>query len=422
MISPPDTKPGVQSASLSSKWLLLAALAAASSLMIGGPLVSLNAYVPIVRASEPWSAAALEGTATAVLFFMSATGIAVGAIVDRFRPRRVIVGGALLAASGCWIAAACTSVTAFIAAFALVGAGLGAATIVPSIPLLSNAFGEKRGLALGLYFSALALASALLPPLTAMLIEAHNWRPVLQATAAAIACASLPVAFLKRPSAREAYEAGFPRDSGAHDGGSPNAAFVSPRYWIVVAGTTLALISGQGVLFAVVNYLSQGGVPVDRAVYLFSVANFFSVPAAPLAGLIADKVGARIVAPVGVLLQGVGTIALLGAFAHGGMGAVAIGAYSVLWGMACVTPGQIGPMLLEDVVGPRHFGMLLGVSTAISGLLSAFAPLATAMLRTVGLSFGFVFALYGLMCAAAAFLLLFARPARLTRAPASGAF
>jgi len=407
----PNAKSDRQGASFSDKWLLLSALAAVASLMIGGPLVSLNAYVPIVRAHEPWGAAALEGTATAILFFMSATGIAVGAIVDRSSARHAIVGGALLAAAGCWIAAACNGVVPFIAAFALIGVGLGAATIVPSIPLLSHAFGERRGLALGLFFGTLALSSAVLPPLTAALIDLQGWRHALHWTGAAIALASLPVTLLRVPSLRSETAAGNEPRSAA-GGMTVESALSSPRYWSVVAGTTLALISAQGVLFAVVNYLSQGGVPIGRAVFLFSVANFFSVPAAPLAGLIADKVGARRVAPAGILVQALGTVALLGVFAHGGMGSAAMGAYSVLWGMACVTPGQIGPMLLEDVVGPRHFGVLLGVSTAVSGLLSAFAPMATAIFRSAGFSFGFVFAFYALMCAAAALLLLLARPLR----------
>lgn len=393
----------------SNKWFALTVVCAVSGLLIGGPLVSLNAYTPILEQVQGWSSDVLDGAATAMLLSMSISSIVSGRLIDRFSPKFAIVAGTLIAGAGSWLAHIAGSPHQFMLAYSFVGLGLGAATTVSAIPILSNQFGHDRGTALGIYFASMSLACAILPVATSTLIHHYSWRTALLITAAILVIAALPALVLHTPSAAEESEESAPSEVAYSEGLTAAEALRSRSYWSLLIGMALAMISVQGVLFAVVSYLSRGGMSTEHAVQVFSVLNLFAVPAAPAIGYIADRVGARAVTPLGVALQGIGTLAILGAFAHGDVQWTSVGIFAVLWGTASVVAGQTGPMLLEDIVGPRHFGELLGINVAVTGLLAALAPLMTAFLRNAG-GYSLVFCVYGGICLAAAPLIWCTNP------------
>ncbi len=357
--------------------------------MIGGPLVSLTVYIPILGKTEGWSEAALGGAASALLVSLSLASMISGALCDRFSARLTILCGGLLAAGGCLAAARTGNAGGFAGAYVAIGAGLGLATLVPSISVISRVFPDRRGLALGLYFSSLALMAAGSPSITGFLATLSGWRMAMMLTGALIALA-LPLLWFVREPERASNHASAVTDR-EQAGLSMSRALLLPQYWILLGAMTLVLANTQGVLFTIVSFLVQGGMPLHKATAIYGVANFCAAPAMVIAGLAADRWGARKVFASAAVLQCAGTLALLGVGAPAAMGYLAAALFCLCWGMTSGVASQLGTVLLQDAVGPRHFGALLGINTAITGLLSAMSPVVAALLREAGFSQALIF-------------------------------
>lgn len=371
----------------------MAVLAAVSCSMIGGPLVSMTVFIPVLEQAEGWSDTALGGAASALLVSLSLASLLSGVLCDRFNVRLPILCGGLLAAGGCLAAARCTYSEGFVGAYFVIGMGLGLATIVPSISLLSRIFPDRRGLALGLYFSSLALISAASPSISGWLATEWSWR-VAMALMGMVIALTLPLLSLVKEPEREGRDMSVASQSGL----SMPRALLLPQYWILLGLMTLALVNAQGVLFTVVSFLVQGGMALQKATVIYGVANFCAAPAMVLAGIAADRWGVRKVLACAAVLQGIGTLALLGTGAPAAISYLAVALFCLCWGMTSGVASQLGPVLLEDVVGERHFGALLGINHTTTGLLGAMSPVGAALMREAGFSQALIFQYLAVAC------------------------
>ena len=379
-------------------WLTLIGLSAISSLLISGPLVSLAVFIPVLRQVEGWSDSALGGAASALLLCMSLACIVSGALCDKFSPRLVILGGGVLTTLGCIFASRAQTPTSFVEAYIAIGTGIGLSAIVPSIAVLSRAFPDRRGMALGIYFASIALVSACFPTLSNMLIDMLGWRGALMVVSGLIAL-SLPLALFIQQAPKSGATAPDGTPSGdSLPGLSARSALMSPKYWLLTAAVTLASVNAQAVLFAFVAFLVESGLTLGKATGIYSVANLCAVPAMFVAGMAADRWGARNVLSIAVVLQCIGTFALLGVATPGPLGFFAVVLFCIGWGMTSGVVSQLGPILLGDLIGPRHFSAVLGIMTAVAGLISATSPMGTALLREHGFSEVLVFQGLGIVC------------------------
>lgn len=401
-------------------WLTLAVLTIASSLMFGGTIVSLGVYVPVLERGEGWAAEHLGAAATVLLFSISISGIVAGFIIERWRTPHVIFAGVLLVGLGCWLGGATASAGTFISAMAVLGTGLGFATIVPSIPLISRLFGPRRGMALGVYFAMLAFSAGVLPMGVSALIENLGWRMTMHVTAVAILMAGLMLLVINPPAAPGKEVGAGGADISTKTGIPLGPAMTMWGFWALSVGMALALISVQGVLFSVVAYFVASGMTSFKAVNIFGIANMVGMPALFAIGALTDRLGARRVLPVGLLLQGAGTLTLLFAVQQGAVGWMAIGAFILFWGASSGLSPQVGPMLLEDAFGKRHFSALLGINTAVVGILGALGPFLAAWFRETGGSFAAVFIACAMMAFVAAPLVFSVRPRFRTAALSKG--
>src|SRR5271154_4638385 len=73
-----------------------------------------------------------------------------GRLLERLEARTVIVSGAILSGVGLIAASRADSFAPMLAAYTMLGLGLGLSTFVPTALVVSNWFGERRGIALGI--------------------------------------------------------------------------------------------------------------------------------------------------------------------------------------------------------------------------------------------------------------------------------
>ncbi len=407
----PDIADVAHGAYRAARWTALAVLCVVSSLVTGGLIATLSLYAPVIEQVEHWDTVTLGVAGTLLLVCLSLAGIGVGYTLELVKARLVVGAGALLAATGCSLAASAHSVPLFWTGFALIGAGAAAATTVASIPLITSYFHHKRGLGIGIYFAAMAGAAGGLPLLVSDMIAQWGWRMTLQGTGAVVAASCLLLPFLPQPAAMATEVENADDEAGL----TVRQAFRASDVWALTGAIVLAQLSIQAVLFTVVSYLSGGGYTMAQAVMVYSCANLFSVPAGIITGALADRLGAAKVLPVGLWVQVVGTVAIVGALAGGMAGWLALGLFVVGWGISSSIQIQIGPMLMRDLTGGRHFAAILSYALAAVGLIGAMAPLMSSMVEKWTGGYAVLFLICGVLSTLSALLVRVTRRRVLAR-------
>lgn len=377
------------------RWASVGALSIIGFLVQGGTLFSLGLVMPAM-AREFGGHSGWAGTA--LLTAMSLASLPVGWAVTQFDARRVIAAGVLLTAAG-WSAAATSHYRlALLCAMAIAGAGIAAATIVPGIAIITRDMTVRRGTALAIFLGAAIVAGAVLPPVSARAIDLWGWRGAMARGAALMLALGLPLVLLVTRG-----RAGL-ADSSAHPA---RAALIQRDVLLVTGAMTLLQLAINGVLFATVDALTHQGLGQNRAVAAYSLANLVGLPALLMAGVVTDRVGARRAMVAISLMLAAGSAALASA---GPMGLAGLVTFVLLWGVASALPGQAGSMLLADVVGQAAFPRMLGVVTALIGLVGALAPVLTDALRGADGGYGPAILIYAALASAAAPLIVMVRP------------
>jgi predicted MFS family arabinose efflux permease len=147
---------------------------------------------PMVRAtgwSQTWVIAALSlGLLTSGL-----VSPAVGRRIERFGGRPVLAASAVLLAVGLLIQAAAPNVAVFIAAWLVIGVGMGAGLYDPAFSTLGRLYGEHARSAITHLTLFGGFASTVCWPLSAVFVEHLGWRGACLAYAAINVCIVLPL-------------------------------------------------------------------------------------------------------------------------------------------------------------------------------------------------------------------------------------
>ena len=138
------------------RWATVAVLFATMFFIWGPVNASSVFFLPVVK-HFGWSRAffsLLVATAPLAAGFSSP---AIGTLIDRYGARGIMITGATMVALSFIALSRANSPAAFLAIFVVLGAGLTASTIIPAAVIITRAFREQRGLALGIAFAGIPL-------------------------------------------------------------------------------------------------------------------------------------------------------------------------------------------------------------------------------------------------------------------------
>jgi len=216
-----------------------------------------------------------------------------GFVTDRFGPRRVMVGGALLYSLGIvGLAFAATPAQIYATAGVLAGVGMGGASFTTAVAALGRLMPEShRSWALGLGTAAGSLGQFVIVPITQSLVDASGWRAGAWLMAAAVAAIVVAAVFVRGDSS----------DKGASTTSAPSAghlqilatAFAHPSYLLLVFGF---FVCGFQLAFITTHfpaYLMDRGVPGAVASWAIAMVGLFNVVGAYLAGVLGGRDGSK---------------------------------------------------------------------------------------------------------------------------------
>jgi MFS family permease len=297
---------------------------------------------------------------TAMILVASPVSPVVGALADKYPPRRLFAAG-LLGMAGIFVAMSfVTRPWHVLALYGLTAVPLTLCTAVPANAVISRWFVRRLGLALGLSAFGIGLGGVAFPPLVAELLPVLGWRGIWRAGAAVIVFVVLPIVVLvlrDRPTEREGLHYlvsdGAPSPAHSHGHGASGAGgpgwreVLSRRnFWILVAVYLSIMGAGGAFTLNIVPFALTRGIGDKTASVLLSIMSIAHVVAALGLGMLADRFGNR------VPLSGL--------------------ALAVAAGIAVLAVGESLPVLM---IGAALVGFNSGVFTPLASAISAeFGP------------------------------------------------
>jgi MFS family permease len=319
-----------------------------------------------------WSRSVLAGAFSIFTLVSGGAGPVLGALADRFGPRRLILIGGVLLAGSLWADSLITRAWHLYLSFGLLTAvGVATAGWTPAVVMVQRQWKARLGLALGIAGSGVGLGIFLVVPLCQALIDGFGWRWAFRALAALCALWILPATYLAirdtPPSPREPAPRG---DAGRPDGEHSLAlALANPSFRLIGLAVFLGSICSQTLHVHQAAFLVDHGLPAMTAASVISVVGASSILGKTGGGWISDHLSRELVYALGMIGMIIG-VGVLWMVALAPSAWLALG-YAILFGLGYSVTAFIVPAMMSDRFRGPHFGSIFGATQVASALGSA---------------------------------------------------
>jgi sugar phosphate permease len=297
-----------------------------------------------------------------------------GLLVDRWGPKRLIIGGSALIFLGYIVLSRVSSLFMFYMAFALISLGMSACAGPVLLAPVTHWFKRKAGIATGLVASGFGLGGTLVPLVTG-LIDAFQWRTAMTIVGIGVLAICLPLAFLVRHRP-EPYGYLPDGDTGeaVPEKGTLNSeekeevnytvwqALKDRAFWHVSLSSMCHSFVVGAIVTHVMPYLGSVGIARSTASVIALVLPLCSVAGRLSSGWFSGKVGSRVIYSSSFVLMTVGLLAF-SALKADTMWLVVpfVACFSIGWGFSVISRIT----LLREHYGRESFGGIIGFNSTI---------------------------------------------------------
>src|SRR3984885_2572919 len=269
-------------------------------------------YRPLTRAYA-WNFASANAGGSIVLFLIGILSPFVGTLVDRFRPKRVILGGTLIVAVALGLLSTIHSLHEYYAFCFVLGIGASAVSILPTSILIGPFFSRWRGLAVGFINAGIGLGGFIAPRLATAQIAQRGISGTFLVLAACMAIPFILTLIIVDNNAE-----GPHRTSHLRAPSLPDLARM-PMFWIFGIALFFSAHAMLGVQQNLISYLTGAKVSPKEAALILAIALGAAAPGKLISGIFADKVNARAGMIFSVICVALGVLALLNTAPNSGL-------------------------------------------------------------------------------------------------------
>jgi predicted MFS family arabinose efflux permease len=350
-------------------WGVLAA--AFTGVMVSfAPIVpyTFSLFLDPLHAAFGWKREAMGGAFALAAITVALVSPAIGVLLDRFPPRRIILPAIVVFALALASLGRLTShIVQFYLTFFLIGLAANATAQFAYTRTILTWFTARRGFALALLLTGSGVGSILFPPLTEWMIQRHGWRSafLMLGGIAALGFPLTAILVRNRPVAAIA-----PSQHRADSGMTISSALRTAAFWILAFITILSAFNENGLVTNLASILTQHGVLAASAALALSVRGGAGIIGRLGIGFAIDRVSPERIQTLVLALAAAGTLIL--AFA-GGTWAALLGA--AVLGVGLGSEADVGPYLLARYFGRPHFSVLYGLTWTAYAIGGAAGPL-----------------------------------------------
>lgn len=328
----------------------------------------------------------------------------IGKLLEKLDVRLVMGVSTALLAGGFALFSQCRTLTHFYLVAVIVGVGHAGSHIIPVSMMINNWFVKRRGLAMGIVFSATGLGGLVFNPVANWLVLTYGWQQTYIILGALIAICCIPTAVLvmrRTPEEMELLPDGVAtRDkkatAEAAAGLTLGQSVKLPIFWML-AGMILFLNAlNMGIQQHLIPYLTDVGHSSTFAANIMAVYLGMTIAGKLILGRISDREGVVRGFVVFSIVLGVGIGILFGAK----VAWVAV-LFGVVYGFANAIQTVVPPLMTADGLGLKHYALIYGVMNIFSTLGAGLGmPISGYIYDATG-SYGYAFVLYIVLTALA---------------------
>lgn len=333
-----------------------------------------------------------------------------GRLVDRYGPRWVMVGGALVSALGLWMCSRSGSLFTLVFFFGIVfGVGGNGIGLVPSNTSVAVWFRRRLGLALGVATMGIGFGTMILPRLTGLVQSQWDWRASFQFLGYVALALTVPAFFLLRGkdgAETGEGELGAPAspvraEEVAVPGGlTLREALRTPSFWLLFTGFVLIVIALYGVMVHQVPYATDRGITKAWAEWSIVVYGATSIAGRLFFGRLSDRTREKknaLYPACGVLLASITMLIFV-------REVWSLIVFAAVFGFGFAAYGPVIPAVCAEVFGRANMGAIFGAVTTGGALGGAAGPVITGLIfdRTCSYTWAWILAL---ACVAASTIL-----------------
>ncbi len=357
--------------------------------IVGLALYGLPLYYDFMVRDFGWSRTQVtSGNALSKLLVGPLFGFAAGWFVDRFGPRRLMIAGVLMAGVALIGLGRMSALWMFYVFYLLNALGYVCGGPLPNQVLLSRWFDAGRGKAMGFAYLGIGVGGAIVPLLSAALVNAFGWRVALQIIGLFIIAFALPFAYMVRESpdgARlkdsrsgpETTDGAAPDGARAFQAGGFGAVLKTPAFFLLAAASMCSIAAVGGTNQHLKLYLSlDRGYSQGDAARIISLVLTLSIAGRLVMGWLADRMPKKQVMLIIYLLVAASIPLLFMASFPGAMYA-----FAVVFGLGLGGEYLIIPLIAAELFGVKVLGRLLGVVLTADGVAEAVSPMLVGYLR-----------------------------------------
>jgi MFS family permease len=353
-------------------WMIVLCLFVSLFIVWGGGVNTGAVFFPALLKHFGWSRAYLSTLGSSGAIAAGLAGPLVGWLLDRFDARRVMAVGIVTTALAFLGASRADSYSALLIANIAIGIGVTAATVIPCSLILSNWFGARRGLAMGLTFAGTSLGGVGMTIVANWIIARGGWRSGYVAVAIPMLVVVVPLVLLAvktRPAGASIPVHTREERTALLPGLEMNEAIRTRSFWMICAAQFLFACSAAGAGLHLIAFLIGVGYTANLAAGALSALFLFTSIGKLAMGMFADRVSARAALTVNFAGSMLGMLALIGA--HRGVLLVLFG---VLYGLTMGAPLVLMPMVMAESLGLKRLGSVMGITGIFATIGAAIGP------------------------------------------------
>jgi MFS family permease len=288
------------------RWVIVAAGGLLGCVAIG-TMFSLPVLLRPISEDTGWSTTGVSTAMTIGFLALAFASMIWGGLSDRFGPRVVVLAGSALLAASMAVASQASSLIEFQLVFGLVVGAATAAIFAPMMACVTGWFETQRSLAVSLVSAGMGMAPMTMSPLAAWLVTDYDWRTTMLILAGIAAAIMIPAAlFVRSPPALQSANAA--PSAHAEPEMSVRQAIRTPQFVILLLTNFFCCATHSGPIFHTVSYAITCGIPMIAAVTIYSVEGLAGMGGRIAFGVMGDRLGAKNVLVVGLLMQAFGVL------------------------------------------------------------------------------------------------------------------
>jgi MFS family permease len=365
-------------------WRVVLACFLLALFLFGFSLYGNGIYLAELPRLRGWPAAMISGAVTLSFLIGNISVIFTDELIARLGLRRLVLFGVAGLAASTALLAIVREPWQLYFAFVLMSLGWTGMGTVAIAALVSRWFVRRRGLALSLAYTGGSCGGVIVAPLLVLLVEAIGFAAAILAATAVMLLVLVPVVLLWVAPHSGGVEPDMPGSAQAPMAVAQSRAAIirQPAFWTITIPFALAFLAQVGFIVHQIALL-EPGIGRPGAGLAVALTTAMALVGRLCLGSVADRFNPRWLTTLSFVTQALALLTIIEA----GQAPVLLAACAA-FGFSVGNLITLPPLIIHREFDQASFTVVLGLSTAISGVICAFGPGLLGLVRSLSGGYG----------------------------------